>query len=179
MNAIKHVIRIFPELTCLFLLFGVPGWYSCQWPAAQDKAQERIERYGTGAISRRYEEINGKKEGKMTDYYADGRLKGERWFQNNIQVGRTVIYYPEGPVREVQYYQNGKKEGGDTLFYPNGRLEFVVNYHEEKKDGYMRKWTPEGALVVETKYAMDSLIEVKGKAVHLDYPSNLKGATAQ
>ncbi|MCC7506628.1 MAG: hypothetical protein IT259_15090, partial [Saprospiraceae bacterium] len=68
-------------------------------------------------------------------------------------------------------YQNGKKEGGDSLFYENGRLEFAVEYHPEKKHGYMRKWGPDGKLVIEAKYNLDSLVEVKGEPVRPDNPA--------
>lgn len=153
------------------LVFGImPGHYACQSPES-NQAVERMEKYGSGAISRRYQEINGKKEGKMTDYFPDGRLKAERWFQNDLQTGRTVLYYPGGQIREVQYYQNGKKEGGDSLFYENGSLEFVVEYHQEKKHGFMRKWGPDGNLVIEAQYNMDSLVEVKGEPVRPGHPA--------
>lgn len=127
--------------------------------------EEKIEKYGTGQVSRRYKEIGGKKQGLMTDYFPDGRIKAERWFEDDKQTGRTVLFHPGGQVREVQYYENGLKEGGDTLFYEDGRLQFVVNYHQEKKNGYLRKWSPTGDLVFEAKYAMDTLVEVKGKSI--------------
>lgn len=153
-----------------FALIGLCTWSACQHQQAENAAAaaplEKTEVYGTGQVSRRYQEINGKKEGKMTDYYPDGKLKAERWFKDDKQIGRTLLYYPNGSVKEVQYYQDGRKEGGDTLFYENGRVEFTVQYHQEKKNGYLRKWTPTGDLVVEVKYEMDSLIEVKGQPIH-------------
>lgn len=173
----KHNTSI-PYFQTLFALLTLCGWYGCGH-ADSNQLRERVEKYGTGVISRKYQELNGKKEGLMTDYYADGRLKGERWFKNDQQTGRTVFYFPDGKIKEVQYYQDGKKQGGDSLFYENGRLEFVVEYNQEKKHGYMRKWSPEGALIIEAKYAMDSLVEVKGETVRLDYPATLTGPKAK
>ena len=174
---------IFPPCSRTFLLLVILTFlsqYACQpSDVKKNQPQERVEKFGTGVISRKYQEINGKKEGKMTDFFPDGRLKAERWFQNNIQTGRTVLYFPGGQIKEVQYYQDGKKEGGDSLFYENGALEFAVEYHQEKKHGYMRKWAPDGKLVIEAKYAMDSLVEVKGQAVQLDYPATLTGPKAK
>ena len=167
--------RIYPSLI-LFML-GLCS-YACR-QSDSNQPKERVEKYGSGVVSRRFQEINGKKEGKMTDYFPDGRVKAERWFQNDKQTGRTVLFYPGGQIREVQYYLDGKKQGGDSLFYENGRLEFVVAYNREKKDGYMRKWSPEGKLVIEAKYSMDSLVEVKGQTVRLDYPANLTGPKAK
>jgi antitoxin component YwqK of YwqJK toxin-antitoxin module len=151
-----------------FILGGLLFFFSCEQTPQAPQTVDKTEKYGTGAVSRRYQEIGGKKEGLMTDYYPDGRLKAERWFKNDQQTGRTVLYHPGGAIMEVQYYQDGKKEGGDTLFYENGRIQFAVEFHQEKKNGYLRKWSPEGDLVFEAKYVLDSLVEVKGKAVRPD-----------
>lgn len=133
--------------------------------ACTKNPSERIERYGTGAVSRRIPFKDGKKEGIMTDYYADGKLMGEKPFRNDLQHGRTVLYYPSGKIKEVQYYENGLKERGDTLFYEDGRIEFITTFEQNKKHGYLRKWSPEGQLVFESRYAHDTLIEVKGEAI--------------
>ncbi len=152
-------------LAAMFGLYLFACSESPQTPPPPPRPVEKIEKYGTGAISRRYQEIGGKKQGLMTDYFTDGRTKAERYFTDDKQSGRTVLYHPGGQIREVQYYENGLKQGGDTLFYEDGRVEFVVNYHLEKKNGYLRKWSPTGDLVFEARYVMDSLVEVKGKAI--------------
>ncbi len=158
------------------VLFGFAGWNACQHAQAGVKPQTHTEMYGNGAVSRRYEEINGKKEGKMVDYFPNGALKAERWFEHDLQTGRTVIYHPGGQIREIQYFTNGKKEGGDTLFYENGRIEFVVAYKQEKKNGYLQKWALDGTLIFEARYVLDSLVEVNGKPVHMNYPAELTGS---
>jgi len=151
----------------VFVLVCVLSGFSCrETPKPQSpQPEEKLEKFGSGKVSRRYQEIGGKKQGLMTDYYPDGRLKAERRFKDDKQTGRTVLYHPGGQIREVQYYENGLKEGGDTLFYEDGRVQFVVNYHQEKKNGYLRKWSPNGDLIFEARYEMDSLVEVKGKAI--------------
>ena len=123
------------------------------------------ENYGTGEISRTYNRVKGKIEGKMTDYYPSGALKGERFFENNKQIGKTSLYFESGAIKEVQYYANGLKNGGDTVFYEDGKLQFVVALKDEKKDGYLRKWGQDGALIYEAKFEMDTLVEVGGKNV--------------
>lgn len=129
------------------------------------KTYERIERFENGQISRRSNVVNGLKEGKMTDYYKDGKLMAERYFEKGEQQGRTVIYYPNGQIKEVQYFASGKKQGGDTLWYEDGKIQFVSTLKDDKLDGYLRKWDPNGALVYEAKYALDTLIEVKGQPI--------------
>ncbi|MBK9735159.1 MAG: hypothetical protein IPO92_09420 [Saprospiraceae bacterium] len=123
------------------------------------------ENYGTGETSRIYNRVKGKIEGKMTDYYPSGALKGERFFENNQQIGKTSLYFESGAIKEVQYYENGLKNGGDTVFYEDGKLQFVVTLKNDKKDGYLRKWGQDGELIYEAKFEMDTLVEVGGKSV--------------
>lgn len=132
----------------------------------ESKPVEVLGYYGDGkTISRRHTEIDGKKEGKMTDYYMDGSIKMERMFENNIEVGKTVVYYPSGKVKEVQYLEDGKLHGGDTVFFENGAPNFVRTFHKGLKDGYLRKWAEDGSMIYEAKFSMDTLIEVKGQPV--------------
>ncbi len=115
-------------------------------------------------MSRRYFEINGQKEGLMTDYHPNGSVKSERMFKNNLQTGRTVFYYPDGQIKEVQFFdENGLKDGGDSTFYENGNLQLLINFKTGKKHGYLQKWSTEGLLTYEARYQMDSLVEVQGE----------------
>lgn len=104
----------------------------------------------------------------MTDYYKDGQIKGERFFENDIQVGKTVYFYPSGSVKEVVYFDGGKMNGGDTIFYEDGKLQFLRTWNQGLLDGYVRKWDTLGVVTYEAKYAADRLVEVQGKSVHPD-----------
>lgn len=163
--------------SCLiFLILG-----ACQSNAS--KSEEKIERYDQGQIKRRSQLVNGKIEGKMTDYYPDGSIRGERHFINDRQTGRTVWYFRNGKVKEVQYFVDNKKQGGDTIWYETGEIQFTVDFQDSKKNGYFRKWSKEGEIVLEARYAMDSLIEVTkgvlhaGDAMQVDTTQKLREAT--
>ena len=132
------------------------------------KPVEVVQNYGSGEISRRHYEINGKKEGKMTEYYKDGKIKGEREFKDDIQVNKSTFYYPSGKIQEIQYYDQGKMHGGDTTFYETGEPQFVRTFNHGLLDGYLRKWAIDGSIIFEAKYKDDVLIEVKGEPVHPD-----------
>lgn len=147
-------------LLCAFLLFGLM--------ACQPESKEIVQHYGTGQISRRHTEIDGKKEGPMTEYYPDGKVKGVRLFEHDLQVGKTIYYYPGGAVKEVQYYDLGKINGGDTVFYENGRPEFVRTFDHGKLHGDLRKWAEDGSIIYEARYDQDKLAEVKGQEVRPD-----------
>ena len=104
----------------------------------------------------------------MTEYYKDGKKKGDRLFKNDIQIGKSTFYYPSGKVKEVQYYEEGKITGGDTLFYDTGEPEFLRTYTKGILDGYLRKWAPDGTIIYEAKYSNDTLVEVKGEPIKRD-----------
>lgn len=146
-----------------FLLCGCIFLTYCE--TDKSKPVEILQNYATGEPSRRYFEVNGKKEGTMTDYYPRGQIKATRLFKNDIQVGRTILYYKNGKIQESQYYSNGVKHGGDTIFHENGLPRLAIQFTEGKKNGYVRTWDMEGKLIFEAKYEMDSLKEVKGKAI--------------
>ncbi len=136
-------------------------------PAAttDSQPQENIINYPNGPISQRVMVVNGMKEGKMIQYYYDGKVKSELWFEHDKQVGRTVVYYPEGQIKEVQYYDKGLKQRGDTIWYASGKIQFTVPFVDNHKHGYLRKWDEDGKLVFESRYDMDSLVEVKGQPI--------------
>ncbi len=150
-------------ITCVavFILLGCKG----DQQTTNKSADEIKETYGTGETSRVYTRINGKIEGKMTDYYPSGAIKGERFFQNDKQDGKTTLYYESGAMKEVQYYINGLRNGGDTIFYESGKLQYVSMFKDEKNNGYLQKWSEDGDLVYEAKFQMDSLVEVGGKSI--------------
>ncbi|MFN0037429.1 MAG: toxin-antitoxin system YwqK family antitoxin [Saprospiraceae bacterium] len=152
-----------PYSSPLLFLFIFLWANACETPTP--KNQERVERFENGQVSRRAQMVDGKKEGKMTDYYNDGKLMAERYFTNGEQHGRTAIYYPSGQLKEVQYFVEGKRQGGDTLWYEDGKIQFVTTLKDNKKHGYLRKWSPTGELVYEAKYDMDTLTEVKGQPI--------------
>lgn len=169
-HSMPHCITVTFSGMKYFVLIAIAGvWLTACKDAPKEEntatpqTYERVENYGTGETSRRFNIVNGKKEGKMTDYFPTGEIMAERWFADNQQEGKTTIFFKSGAVKEVQYYQGGKKFRGDTLFYENGKIEFATDFKEGKKNGYLRKWSPEGALVYEARFEMDSLVEVKGQ----------------
>ena len=96
----------------------------------------------------------------MTDYYADGTIKGERMFEDDQQVGRTVWYYPNGVKKESQEFIKGVQTGSDSLWMEDGALQRVIYFENGKKHGPMRSWSATGDLILEVKYQQDSLVEV-------------------
>ncbi|HNE30340.1 MAG TPA: hypothetical protein PLW66_14290, partial [Saprospiraceae bacterium] len=103
-------------------------------PTTSAAPEEKVDYYDTKAVKRRYQTVNGHKQGKMIEYYNDGKVKAERNFKNDLEDGRTVYYFPSGNVREVQHFVAGEKQMGDTLWYDTGELQFTVDFKDSKKN---------------------------------------------
>lgn len=154
----------------LILLFGFSLLSSC---SADERAgtvapAEKIDYFENKAVKRRYFVVNGRKEGKMTEYHPNGQVRSERNFKNDQEDGRTAYYFPNGGIREVQYFVAGEKQRGDTIWYDTGEPQFTVDYKDSKKNGYFRKWSREGAIVIEAVYDQDTLVKVAKGIYHRD-----------
>ena len=87
-STIQHPQQLNDMFQKIYWLLLLVCWGSaCRQEAP--KKFEKVDKYETGVVSRRTSFVDGKKEGKMTDYYGDGNLMAERWFHNDIQEGRT------------------------------------------------------------------------------------------
>ena len=171
------------------LIFMAGMWLmpacSSDTPSASVVSEEKVDYYDTKAIKRRYQVVNGHKQGKMTEYYNDGKTKAERNFKDDLEEGRTVYYFPSGKIREVQHFIAGEKQFGDTLWYDTGELQFTVEFKDSKKNGYFRKWSKEGETVIEAIYNQDTLVRVtkglfhKGQAMEVDTVRKVYPATPE
>ena len=155
-----------------FMLTLVVILGACKPEASREK--EVLQHYPTGELQRRHVEIDGKKEGEMTEYFKDGKVQMIRQFVNDMQSGKTTVYYPTGAIREVQYYTDGKLDGGDTLFYEDGKPEFIRTFVTGMLDGDVRKFGRDGAVIFEAKYRLDTLIEANGKPITRDSLGNIR-----
>ena len=159
--------NLFRHLHIRCMIAGL-AFYIFSLGGCRSNTEEIVLQYPTGELSSRHTEINGKKEGMMTDYYKDGKVKSERIFAGDVQIGRSVMYHPNGKIKKVQYFEDGKVQGGDTLFYENGYPEFLRTYNKGVLDGYIRKWDINDSIIYEAKYRNDTLVEVKGEPIKRD-----------
>jgi antitoxin component YwqK of YwqJK toxin-antitoxin module len=118
--------------------------------------------FENGQMRREVRLVNGLKEGIMTDFYNDGKLKSMRNFKQNIQCGKTTFYHPDGiSLKEVQYYdENGLRTLGDTLWYTNGQIEFMADFKFGKKNGNLSRFDSTGKLLYNAIFANDTLVKV-------------------
>ena len=128
--------------------------------ACGKKPKEVLQHLDDGTITRRHFEVDGLKEGAMTDYYPDGSVKGVRHFHHDIQQGSSVWYYQDGTRKESQQFIDGVQTGPDSMWMANGNLQRVILFEDGLKHGPMRTWDEHGVLILEVIFAHDSLITV-------------------
>jgi serine phosphatase RsbU (regulator of sigma subunit)/antitoxin component YwqK of YwqJK toxin-antitoxin module len=121
--------------------------------------------------------LNGKKEGKWTDYYGngnkktileykenrpngeatvfndDGSIKETGTWLNNRWRGKYQLYYESGTIKQDFFFNDfGKREGKQLYYYPNGQLALEVNLVNGKEHGKYYKYTVEGVLCEEKMF---------------------------
>lgn len=140
---------------------------SCKNKEAISESEPKVieDKFEDGPLSRKYTLVQGKKEGKMTEYYHSGEVLAERNFVNDQEEGKTIFYYKNGDIKEVLHLINGEKNGGDTLYYEDGSLKYISTYKDGIRHGLLRKWDENGDVIYEAKFNMDTLIEVGGQPV--------------
>ena len=112
--------------------------------------------------------IKGKKHGKWTRYYDNGKLfsitnyflglKNGDWvtfdkngqyiekgnYKNNLENGSWVRFFENGKVNYKGEFMNGKKIGLWIRYYFNGQLEYKGNFKNGKKNGFWEYYSSDG-----------------------------------
>ncbi len=102
----------------------------------------------------------GKLNGISSTYYsADGRVKEEISYKNNIRDGASKWYYPKDILTldnvkvSVEYqYKNGVLEGPQKTFYKSGNLESIVNSVNNLEEGEYHSYFENGKDKIIGKY---------------------------
>ncbi|MEO7524193.1 MAG: hypothetical protein ABIT58_08870 [Ferruginibacter sp.] len=82
-----------------------------------------LEKYGNGQVKHELIHIN-KSSYYDREYYADGKIKKEKYFINGKQEGIEMFFMPGGSKSMEVHFQNGMKNGSSKGFHANGRIAF-------------------------------------------------------
>jgi antitoxin component YwqK of YwqJK toxin-antitoxin module len=78
--------------------------------------------------------INGKKNGRWTTFFKNGRLESDENYLNDTLHGRQLIYYPTGQLYIKRTYSKGKEIDSTFWYHDNGQIHI-----EEFRDSLGRK----------------------------------------
>lgn len=95
---------------------------------------------------------NSEGEGQILNFYTDGTIKVEAFYQRGKLHGPWSFYSPEGRLLFRRRYFEGKKEGKAYAYYLNGALYSIKGYSGGVAEGEHLYYYPDGTLKTEEHY---------------------------
>ena len=87
------------------------------------------------------------------DYYEDGNLKSiYPYNESGLLDGLVKQYYADGKIKVEAEYKNNVREGIYKNYYENGNLMLLFNYKDGKTDGICKRYYRSGSLMLEQNY---------------------------
>ena len=96
------------------------------------------------------------KNGVVREYYPDGKIFSETYYQEGIRQGALKIYYSNGKLKVEGYFKNDKLDGMAKSYYESGVLAAEEIYKNGFLDGTIKNYNQKGKLKFIKEY-------VKGK----------------
>ena len=90
--------------------------------------------------------------GIIKTYYADGTVRTETSYVNDVLDGDAIMYYPNGNIMTYKFYSNGILNGTVKEFYDTGLLKEEYSVNDGLIDGIMRQYFPNGSLKIVAVY---------------------------
>lgn len=153
--------------------------------------------YENGALLREENYINGKREGKLTDYdekgkvtltgnMTDNKMEGAWIYEtpDYLEYGNYVndepdslwkSYYMPGKIKRFEgKFSNGEPVGIHTMYHNNGKKMFTGNYIGGMKDGDWKYFDEYGINYLTITYKNDIEIKWQGDRIKPTYEESLR-----
>ncbi len=129
--------KIIFSLIAIFLLAGCNNW-----------KKEILDRYDDGKIETvaYWQKINGKKVyRKLVKYYSNGLIKEiQHYDENGKKHGKFTVWYPNGKKKWIEYYTHGVKNGKYVYWNQNGNKLIEGYYKDGLADGTWKFYDENG-----------------------------------
>ncbi len=102
--------------------------------------------YANGQVKKEIPFVDGKREGTVTKYYSNGNIQYIEHYKNGKICCKAEDFYENGNSKIVTYYKNGKIDSTYTFLYENGNLKSKLKYNEGKKNGLAELYYENGQL---------------------------------
>ena len=83
---------------------------------------KEVQFYANGTKKYSGEFADGKKDGKWTFWFEDGKVWSEGYFKENKRWGKAKVYHKTGNLYYSGTYTNGKKDGDWKFYNKEGAL---------------------------------------------------------
>lgn len=112
----------------------------------------------SAAYYRKIKYKNGVPEGKVRDYYLNGKIQWEGNLKSDnpdVIDGIAIWYYESGKKSQECKYINGKKDGKELIYFENGNIKELNNYKNDFLDGISLEYFENGNLFIRGEYKED------------------------
>ncbi len=118
--------------------------------------------FDNGVLKAELNYLSGKLEGVSKEYYRNGKLRSERFYQNGQAVTETKrkyyvndalltetnykseklhgvcrTYFENGQLNDETHFEDGHRHGQQIMYYMDGQLWLKFNYLNDKKMGFV------------------------------------------
>lgn len=100
-----------------------------------------------GKVKNKYDVLYGKRHGKYSSYFFDGKLFLTANYFDGERHGDWIWYFNNGKVNTTGSYIHGKKDGVWKNYHENGKLESEDTYIEGSSEGVWKTYNEEGVLI--------------------------------
>lgn len=95
----------------------------------------------------------GERNGNWKEYFDNGILKGEGYYDHDVKVGPWVYYHMNGKIEQTGTFDSlGRLEGQWEWYYSSGQLLRKENFKEGLADGIMTEYDELGNTITEGIY---------------------------
>ena len=122
--------------------------------------------YTTGKLKYEVSFVKGKKEGKITRTFSEGRIRNIAMYRNDTIIGVDSIYELTRLDATIPYL-HGKKNGSAKTYYNTGELLSETSYVDDKADGISKDFYKTRELLSEVECKNDTIVSIK-KAYYIN-----------
>ncbi len=127
------------------------------WAAAAPEIHKKEIKFPDGKIKERYSYYLDDKKREVRDgldeeFFNTGSKKGEILWQDGKENGAVVYYYADGRKSYEANYKEGKKNGYATVWYQTGQKQWQTVFRDGLTHGVWREWYADGKKKFEANY---------------------------
>ena len=83
---------------------------------------------------------------RQEEYFSDGTLKKEGYYQFGNRQGRWKSYYPTGNLKKKENFKNDKLDGEKITWHQNGKKKEKGIFRNGKREGIFFLWREDGSM---------------------------------
>lgn len=94
-----------------------------------------------------FDVVNGKKEGRYTSYYPNGKVLMTGEIKNNRNAGEWKYFYDNGILESSGIFENDLPKGKWSWYYQDGTIRETGYFKDGKRDSIWKAYDYDGKLI--------------------------------